>query len=329
MAWHIRYARILALGVGQGACLFGLGGCILGGDRPDADRSEVSPSALIAPAARQSQAPSRLECRPPSQDGGGTATTRVLLEENWDLFDSGLWRGDGDQWVADGMFAAREGAESATADWSPGGDGALAGGRVLRFSNQLVSKRDASGGTPAREALFFLSGDEGESFQNYLFVSVRYSADARALSLEAYGASGGVEFDQGVDLPWTPPADRRLALDVEIDANAYRILLDGEPVDGIALSRALGRVTVFEVGVQTGPEGSTGLIDRTAVSLDTPGAGGGSGCRNGYGCPGFPHGCRKAGSQAHWRARARLAKAKLAHCARPSRGLKALARIRG
>jgi hypothetical protein len=102
--------------------------------------------------------------------------------------------------------------------------------------------------------------------------------------------------------------------------------LDGEPADEIALSRTLDRVALFEVGVQRGPEGDLGLIDRTTVSLDTLRVPGGIGCRKG----GFgrPHGWRRTANAGHWRARARMAKAKLEHCAHPSRGLKVLARIR-
>lgn len=333
---QIRNIPYLVIGVGLTACILGLSGCILGAEGPETDGTGISSSALIAPvAARQSQgnpAPGICRkrhphhgCRPPVDPGGGS-DTRVLLTETWDVFDGAIWGGDGDQWVADGLFSALEGAESATADWMPGEDGALGAGRVLRFSNELVSEREPSGTPPEREALFFLSGDEDASFQNYLFVSLRYSALAGTVSLASFGASGGVEFDHGVDLTWIPSSDLRLVLDVEIDANAYRILLDGEPVDEIALSRTLNRVTLFEVGVQSGPEGDLGLIDQTSVSLDTPRAPGGTGCRKG----GFvhPHGRHRPAHAGHWRARAKIAKAKLEHCAHPSRGLKALARIR-
>src|SRR5690606_8006647 len=186
----------------------------------------------------------------PSAEHGTAFDTRSLLTETWDRFDSALWDGDGDQRVADGLFTAIGGAESAAAGWAPGEDGALGDGRVLRFSNELVSAREVTAAPSEREALFFLSGDDDGSYSNYLFVFLRYSVSSGTLFLDSFGAAGGVEFDQSVVLPWTPPSDSRLVLDVEIDANAYRILLDGEAVDEITLSRALNRVTLFEVGVQ-------------------------------------------------------------------------------
>lgn len=336
MAWHIRDARKLAMGIGTAGGMLGLGGCIMGADRPEKDQTEVSASAMVAPAAaRMGNAnpgsrygwhwPLRQACRPPEHGGGGSVT-RVLFTENWDLFDGGLWSGDGDQWVADGLFSAGEGAESATADWLPGEAGVIDGSRTLRFSNELVSARNGTDATSAREALFFISGDTDDAFANYLFVSIRYSAAGGTVSLESYGASGGIEFDQSVDLPWAPQADPRLKLEVEIATNAYRILLDGEAVDDIALGTALNRVRLFEVGVQSGPEGMLGLIDRTTISLDSALGSGGTGCRKGG--FGIPYNCHQPAKGGHWRARAKMAKAKLAHCAKPSRGMQALARIR-
>lgn len=247
--------------------------------------------------------------------------SRILLAEAWDAFDESIWTGDGDQLIAGGLFTALDGAGSAAADWSPGDDGMLGGRRRLRFANELAA--DGAEGSAWRQALFFISGDADESYRNYLFVYVRYSRTEGAITLESFGASGGVDFDQLVDLPWSAAADAPMKLEVEVEADRYRMLVDGRIADSVALVEALARVAVFEVGVQSGPEGEAGQIERTTVSLETPRAGGFPGFPD---RPGFVRCHRRHVGPAERHARARHFRERLSHCAHPSSGLKALAR---
>ena len=276
MGNQYRVLRISRIAIGVAACMAGLSGCILA---PESARPGSDPDGQLALGASISNPGSASKAcpKPPSrtcEDGflplDADACSRRLITEPWDGFDASLWHGDGDQAISNGKFTAREGAESATADWLAGAEGALSDSRILRFSNQLAMDEGMAFDSSLREGLFFLSGDADGSYSNYLFVSIQYSRAQRRVLLESFGASDGVEFDKVVEAPWNPAPRASLSLEMEAAPGFYRVILDGMLADSIPLTRPLASVTIAEVGVQSGESGRFGLIDSTTIEMIMP-----------------------------------------------------------
>jgi hypothetical protein len=308
--------------------MLGLPGCISGPESLQSGSDSDNHLALSASVSNPGTASKSCPKPPLRQCEDGflpletDACVRRLLTEPWDAFDAGLWRGDGDQMVANGSFTALAGTESAAADWLPGTEGTLSSVRMFRFSNDLVMDGSVPFDSSLREGLFFLSGDSAESFRNYLFVAVQYSLAQSRVILESFGASNGVLFDNVVEAPWNPAPHQPLSLRMEAAPSYYRIMLNGMVADSISLVRPLAGITVAEVGVQSGEAGQFGLIDQTTIDVvmplsaaTTPGRRDGPCLRN----------CKRhhgnAANRKEWK---RKADAQLHACLRPTVGTKAL-----
>ncbi|MBW8886445.1 MAG: hypothetical protein JF616_01705 [Fibrobacteres bacterium] len=294
------------------ACMAVLPGCIAGPEAVQSGTDSDNHLALSAsisnpgPASKSCPKTSLRQCEDGFLPLEADACVRRLVSEPWDAFDAGLWRGDGDQRVVNGNFTAAEGAESATADWLAGKEGALSDTRTLRFSNQLAMDESVAFDSSLREGLFFLSGDSDASFSNYLFVSIQYSRAQRRVLLESFGASDGVEFDNVVEAPWNPAPRAPLSLQTEAAPGFYRVLLDGMLADSIPVSKPLACITVAEVGVQSGEFGRFGLIDNTTIEMVMPLAAAAPGHK---GRPGLRNCRRHHGDAIHrkdWRRKARF-----------------------
>lgn len=191
---------------------------------------------------------------------------RPLLSEPWDTFDTSIWSGDGDQWVSGGYFQAAPGASSAAADWIQPYPVPVDGQSPVVFRNRIRFSSTMENDFAESGALFFLSGDDDGTFQNYVFMNVGYTLAPSHVFVELFGSSGGVDFDQFEEtaLPFSP--DQAFDVTLSIDPNAYRVSAGGQAVDTVDLGTALTSIKAFEVGVQDQLGGLRGAIDRTTIS---------------------------------------------------------------
>lgn len=250
-----------------------------------------------------------------------------VINETWDIFDTSLWVGDGDQVVENGRFFAREGANSAAADYITPCPVTIESTTAVRFSNRLQLTSPSQNNFAESGALFMVNADNDGSFRNFVFVNVGYTMAPSKVFVELFGSNNGVEFDQFEETSLNYSPSQLFAVDLWIRNNAYQVGVAGEMIDTVALSSKLPSVSLFEVGVQQNAGGLKGLVDLTSIDKLCPKVN--------------THQCRKKSSfkGKRWHKRVsekcrtrndyiRLAREKMKRCAKPSAGIRCLAKMK-
>lgn len=249
-----------------------------------------------------------------------------LVAESWDRFDTTVWRADGDQAIIDGRLFAKEGARSTAADWISPCPVRLDSLETIRFSNRLWLSRPGEKDIAESGALFFVNADPEGGFENFVFVNVGYTLNPGKVFVELFGRNGGVDFDQIEETSLDFRPDRLFNVDLMILPNAYQISVGGEMVDTVALNAPISAIGLFEVGVQSNPEGLIGSVDSTSIAAmcekEIV-----KRCRKN---PSFkPQRRSRLGERCQTRnTHVRMARERIKGCAKPSMGLRALAQMR-
>lgn len=251
-----------------------------------------------------------------------------VLTEEWNAFDTTKWIGDGDQWVADGVFMARPEASSAAADYIPSRPVAIDSNGSVRFSN--LTQLLGAGEKPFAEsgALFAVNVDPNGDFSDYVFVNVGYTLAPSLVFVELFGANDGVEFDQfqETSIAYSPAVV--ISVDLRVRRTAYEVSIRNEAIDTVPLANPLASLGLFEVGVQQNAGGLRGRILSTAISQDCPRDSGQIRPRRHFTFRGKPwkrrlgKGCRTRDEYVRW------ARTAISRTRNPSWGLRCLARMR-
>lgn len=256
-------------------------------------------------------------------DRPACVANNILVAEPWDYFDTTKWLGDGDQDIVDGRLFAQEGARSTAADWISPCPIPLGPLETVRFTNRLWLSRPGEKDFAESGALFFVNADPEGGFENYVFVNVGYTLNPGKVFVEIFGRNGGVDFDQFEESSMDFRPDRLFNVDLMILPDAYQVSVGGEILDTVKLSAPIKAVSLFEVGVQSNPDGLRGSVDSTTIaSLCAKEVV--QKCRKN---PSSKHRRKsRLGGRAHTRnAHVRMARERIKHCAKPSMGLRVLA----
>src|SRR5690606_293776 len=156
-----------------------------------------------------------------------------------------------------------------------------------------------------------------------VFVNVGCTLNPGKVFVEIFGRNGGVDFDQFEESSMDFRPDRLFNVDLMILPDAYQVSVGGEILDTVKLSAPIKAVSLFEVGVQSNPDGLRGSVDSTTIaSLCAKEVV--QKCRKN---PSSKHRRKsRLGGRAHTRnAHVRMARERIKHCAKPSMGLRVLA----
>ncbi|HKP97914.1 MAG TPA: hypothetical protein VJ385_19415 [Fibrobacteria bacterium] len=268
------------------------------------------------------------QCEPRDVDRPSCSVLKTLVSDPWNVFDSTLWRGDGDQMVGGGFFFAREGAGSAAADYISPCPVPVESSSAVRFTNrlQLVSPDQANYAESG--ALFFVNADNDGSFNNYVFINVGYTTAPGKVYVELFGSNNGVDFDQFEETSLAYSPSQIFNVDLWIQPNSYQIAVGEEIIDTVRLATPIQGIGLFEVGVQQAEGGLRGSIDMTTIAKM---------CQKEKASI---HRCRGHSMHRNMRKERmgkkcrnrnsyiRLAKERIKHCERPSMGLRMLAKMK-
>ena len=251
-----------------------------------------------------------------------------VLTEEWNVFDTTRWIGDGDQLVSDGVFMARPESRSATADFVPARPVAIDSAGFIRFSNLVQFLSDAQNSFAESGALFMVNTDRERNFQNYLFVNVGYTLAPSLVFVEMFGSDGGVDFDQFEETSIAYSPILVFSVNLRVKRNSYEIGVRNEIVDTVRLQNPLAALGLFEVGVQQGVGGLRGRVLSTSIAQECPGDSVRIHPRKHFSFKGKPW-KRRLGTRCKTRVDyIRWAKANIAKTRNPSWGMHCLSRMR-
>jgi hypothetical protein len=264
---------------------------------------------------------------PPDIIRPSCAVQQNMISEPWNAFDSTLWSGDGDQVVKGGLFYAREGASSAAADWISPCPLTVDSATAIRFSNRLNLISPAQNEFAESGALFLINAGPDGTYDKFVFVNVGYTMSPSKVFVELFGSDGGDDFDQyeETNMPFTP--SQIFSVDLWILRDAYHVAIANEMIDTVPLAAPITAVSLFETGVQQNGAGLRGLLDMTTISKL---------CRTENTEMALKRHSLHRGQKAkrlgtrcmtrnHY---VRLAKERIKTCAKPSRGMQILAKMR-
>jgi hypothetical protein len=289
----------------------------------DAEAACAEPFAPIVNAPAPVSASEPRDVEKPS-----CSVLSTLVSEPWNAFDSVLWRGDGDQVVQDGFFSAREDANSAAADYISPCPVPVESNSAVRFTNRLKLVSPNAADYAQSGALFFVNADNDGSFRNYVFINVGYTTAPGKVFVELFGSNNGVDFDQFEETSLPYAASQIFNVDLWIQPNAFQVAVGEEIIDTVQLASPIEGVGLFEVGVQQNGGGLRGLVDMTTISKV---------CQKEketiHRCR--PHSRhrgmireRMSRKCLNRNAYIRMAKERIKHCAKPSVGLRLLAKMK-
>ena len=250
-----------------------------------------------------------------------------LVSESWNLFDSTVWRGDGDQAIENGFFYARSGATSSAADWISPCPVPVDTMTALRFSNRLKLVSPTQNEFAESGALFLVNAGAEGAYDKYVFVNVGYTMSPSKVFVELFGSDGGTDFDQYEETNIPFSTSQLFNVDLWILPNAYHIAVGDMMIDTVNLASPVASVGLFETGVQQNGAGLRGLIDMTTISKL---------CRTVNQAQQLKrHSMHRERKKARLGTRCltrnkyvRLAKERIKHCAKPTRGMQILAKMK-
>ena len=192
-----------------------------------------------------------------------------LFVEEWDVFDESIWKGDGDQTVADGAFLSRFSSGSAAADFISPQPFDIPAGGMIRFGNLLEFATDANNHFKASGGLFMVNADGDGDFKNYAFVNVGYTSNSAMVFVEIFGSDNGRDFDQLQEIAVSELNGPQVQVDLQVRAGGYRVEIDGVAIDSVALTDTLTSLGLFEVcvmGAKVHSTSITGICPRVVES---------------------------------------------------------------
>lgn len=205
--------------------------------------------------------------QPMDTDVPACAVQRELINEDWNGFDTSIWRGDGDQMTSGGLFFARPGAFSTAADWVPNCPITIDSNTGIRFTNRIQLLAPTQNAYVESGALFMVNAESDGAFSDYVFVNVGYMGQPGKVFVELFGASGGQDFDQFEESSIAAGPSINFAVDLWIFKDSYQVAVGGEVLDTVDLAKPLTSMALFEVGIQQNGGGLRGLIDQTTVGV--------------------------------------------------------------
>jgi|GEM_PF-1443985 len=266
---------------------------------------------------------------PPDIDRPSCAIQENLVTEPWNALDTTVWRGDGDQMVEGGLFFARDGASSATADWISPCPIGLDTNTTVKFSNRINLNSPGQNEFAESGALFLVNAGPDGTYDNYVFVNVGYTMSPSKVFVELFGSDGGTDFDQyeETNLPFTP--SQLFNVDLWILPNAYHVAVAEEMIDTVTLASPINTLSLFEVGVQQNGGGLRGLIDMTTISKLCIHENKIQRCKRHT----VHRGCKKQRLGSNHRCRTRndyirVAKERIKHCPHPTRSMQILCKLK-